>query len=59
MSKMFDFTVSKVEKSVQESLKLLQLPSVDLIQIHDVDLTQSIDQIVHKTLPALQGTQFA
>ena len=55
MNKMFDFSVSKTEESFKESLKLLQLPSVDLIQVHDVDMTQSIDQIVNKTLPTLQG----
>ena len=51
---MFDFSVAKTQASFHESLKNLQLPSVDLIQIHDVDLAQSLDQIVYKTLPALQ-----
>ena len=54
LSKMFDFSVAKTQASFHESLKNLQLPSVDLIQIHDVDLAQSLDQIVYKTLPALQ-----
>lgn len=51
---MFDFSSSKVEKSVKESLAKLQLDYIDLIQIHDVDLTESIDQIVNFTLPALK-----
>ena len=30
---MFDFSASKVEESMKESLKKLQLPYVDLIQV--------------------------
>lgn len=54
MNLMFDFSVSKVEQSFKESLKKLQVDYVDLIQVHDVDLTESIDQIVNHTLPALK-----
>ena len=32
---MFDFSVAKTQESFHESLKNFQLPSVDLIQIHD------------------------
>ena len=52
---MFNFTVSKIEQSFKESLENLQLPYVDLIQVHDVEFSQSIDQIVNKVLPTLQG----
>ena len=52
---MFNFTVSKIEQSFKESLENLQLPFVDLIQVHDVEFSQSIDQIVNKVLPTLQG----
>jgi aryl-alcohol dehydrogenase-like predicted oxidoreductase len=39
---------------MKESLKKLQLPYVDLIQVHDIEFSQSIDQIVQHTLPALK-----
>ena len=52
---MFNFTVSKIEQSLKETLENLQLPYVDLIQVHDVEFSQSIDQIVNKVLPTLQG----
>ena len=34
---MFDFSASKVEESMKESLKKLQLPYVDLIQVTNLD----------------------
>lgn len=51
---MFDFSVETVENSFKESLKKLQLDYVDLIQVHDVEFSRSIDQIVKFTLPALK-----
>jgi len=54
LNKMFDFSASKVEESLKESLKRLQIPYVDLIQVHDIEFSQSIDQIVQHTLPALK-----
>merc|ERR1712109_199791 len=44
---------SKVEQSFKKSLERLQLPYVDLIQVHDIEFSQSIDQIVKHTLPTL------
>merc|ERR1719468_537812 len=43
---MSDFSAAKVEQSVKDSLKRLQLDYVDIIQVHDIEFTQSIDQIV-------------
>ena len=36
LNKMFDFSASKVEESLKESLKKLQIPYVDLIQVKKV-----------------------
>ena len=52
-SKMFNFTVAKIQESFQQSLDNLQLPYVDLIQVHDCEFSGSIDQIVKKVLPTL------
>lgn len=50
---MFDFTSSKVTRSAEESLERLQLSYVDLLQVHDVEFTPSVDVIVNEALPAL------
>ena len=50
---MFNFTVAKIQESFQQSLDNLQLPYVDLIQVHDCEFSGSIDQIVKKVLPTL------
>ena len=54
VDKMFNFTVDKIEKSFEQSLDSLQLSYVDLIQVHDVEFSASLDQIVHKVIPKLQ-----
>merc|ERR1712051_883680 len=54
LHKMFNFSACKVEESLKDSLKKLQIPYVDLIQVHDIEFSQSIDQIVQHTLPALK-----
>ena len=51
---MFNFTVDKIEKSFEQSLDSLQLSYVDLIQVHDVEFSASLDQIIHKVIPTLQ-----
>ena len=51
---MFDFTAKKVTKSFEESLRRLQLDEVDIIQVHDVEFSLSLKQILHETLPALE-----
>ena len=52
--KMFDFSASRVLQSAEESLNRLNLPYVDILQIHDVEFAPSVDMIVNETLPALQ-----
>ena len=54
---MFNFTAEKVTKSAEESLKRLQLSHVDLLQIHDVEFSFSLDMIINETLPALEKLQ--
>src|SRR5262249_13015685 len=49
----FDFTAARVARSVDESLRRLNVDYVDLIQCHDIEFVK-LDQIVNETLPALQ-----
>nr|XP_054767824.1 uncharacterized protein LOC129275074 [Lytechinus pictus] len=51
---MFDFSAERVTRGVDESLKLLGLEYVDLIQVHDVEFASSVDLIIDETLPALE-----
>ncbi|XP_071447525.1 uncharacterized protein [Hetaerina americana] len=53
--KMFDFSAKKTVCSVNESLKLLGLPYVDIIQVHDVEFSPSLQLILSETLPALDA----
>ena len=50
---MFDFSRERVTRSVTESLERLGLDYIDLIQVHDVEFCQSLEQIVNFTIPAL------
>ena len=52
--KMFDFSATRVLQSAEESLNRLNLPYVDLLQVHDVEFAPSVDMIINETLPALQ-----
>jgi L-galactose dehydrogenase len=49
----FDFSAARVTRSVEESLKRLQVETIDLIQCHDIEFG-SLDQVVEETLPTLQ-----
>ena len=53
IGKMFDFSRDRIIKSVDESLKRLGLEYIDLIQVHDVEFCQSLEQLVKYTIPAL------
>src|ERR1043165_6321770 len=48
----FDFSASRVTRSVDESLRRLNVDYIDLIQCHDIEFVK-LDQIVNETLPAL------
>jgi len=53
VEKMFDFSRERVLKSVDESLDRLGLDYIDLVQVHDVEFCQSLEQLVKFTVPAL------
>lgn len=50
----FDFSAKKTKESIDISLDYLGLPSVDIIQIHDVEFADSLDIVVNETLPAVE-----
>ncbi|XP_033224051.1 L-galactose dehydrogenase-like [Belonocnema kinseyi] len=50
---MFDFTIEKTKESLQNSLKLLGLDYVDIIQVHDIEFAPSLDIVISQTLPEL------
>uniref|UniRef100_N1QWA7 Putative oxidoreductase yajO n=1 Tax=Aegilops tauschii TaxID=37682 RepID=N1QWA7_AEGTA len=49
----FDFSATRVTRSIDESLARLGLDYVDILHCHDIEFT-SLDQIVNETIPALQ-----
>ncbi|CAM9562046.1 unnamed protein product [Discosporangium mesarthrocarpum] len=51
---MFDFTASRVERSIRESLGRLGLEYVDIVQVHDIEFAPSVEVLLQETLPALQ-----
>lgn len=53
-SKDFDFSASRVTRSVDESLRRMGLEHIDVIQCHDIEFG-SLDQIVNETVPALHA----
>jgi L-galactose dehydrogenase len=53
-----DFSASRVQASVDESLRRLQTDYVDVLQIHDVEFG-SAKQIIEETLPAARKVQEA
>ena len=53
LDKMCDFTEAKITESFNKSLELLGLDYVDVIQVHEVEFCQSMDQLVNHTIPTL------
>ena len=51
--RMFDFRAARVRLSVEHSLRLLGLSSIDLLQVHDLEFCADLETIVSETLPAL------
>ena len=51
---MFDFDPERFTKSAEGSLKRLNLDYVDLLQIHDIEFSPSLDIIINETLPAVE-----
>ncbi|MCC9076442.1 aldo/keto reductase [Litorilinea aerophila] len=52
----FDFSAARVTASVEESLRRLNVPYIDLIQCHDIEFGD-LDQVVNETIPALRRLQ--
>eukprot|EP00762_Andalucia_godoyi_P007812 ANDGO_01739.mRNA.1 L-galactose dehydrogenase len=50
----FDYSASRVTSSVLSSIEKLRCTYLDLVLVHDIEFADSLDQIVHETLPALQ-----
>ena len=50
---MFDFSAKRTEASVRLGLERLQMPYIDIIQVHDFEYAENIDQIVTETIPML------
>ncbi|XP_050360440.1 uncharacterized protein LOC126780212 isoform X2 [Nymphalis io] len=53
-AKMFDFSAEKTTAGVDNTLRLLGLDYVDLIQVHDVTFAPDPSVILKETLPALE-----
>lgn len=51
---MFDFSYDRTIKSVDESLKRMNVEYIDIIQVHDFEFAPNLNIIVNETLPALQ-----
>ncbi|XP_072931216.1 uncharacterized protein [Epargyreus clarus] len=52
--RMFDFSAEKTEAGVDNTLALLELDYVDLIQVHDITFAPDMSVILKETLPALE-----
>ena len=52
----FDFSAERVTRSVDESLKRLQVDHIDIMTIHDVEFG-SFERIIHETIPAMRKVQ--
>jgi len=50
----FDFSSNTVRESVYRSLDIIGVDYVDLIQVHDLEFSPSIDIIIEETLPTLE-----
>jgi len=52
--KMYDYSYSRTEESVNNSLNKLQVDCIDIVQIQDVDFVEDRSILYSETLPALQ-----
>ncbi len=52
----FDFSAERAQRSVEESLRRLQVECIDIIQCHDIEFGL-LDQVVEETIPALRRLQ--
>ena len=54
----FDFSASRVARSVEESLSRLGVEYVDLIQAHDIEFGD-VEQVINECVPAMRAVQKA
>lgn len=59
LEQQFDFSASKVTRSVYESLERLGQEYLDVIQVHDIEFAPDLSILTSETLPALQRLQEA
>lgn len=52
-----DYSASRVAAGLEESLRRLRTDHVDLLQVHDVEMSAEPDQIIDETVPALRKLQ--
>ncbi|KAG5872413.1 hypothetical protein JTB14_013658 [Gonioctena quinquepunctata] len=50
---MFDFSAKKTKESIDASLKRLGLDYVDVLQVHDIEFSPSMETILNETLPTV------
>uniref|UniRef100_A0A1L8E136 Putative oxidoreductase n=1 Tax=Nyssomyia neivai TaxID=330878 RepID=A0A1L8E136_9DIPT len=51
----FDFSAETTRRSVERSLKHLQLDYIDVIQIHDVEFAPNLNIVLNEALPTLEA----
>ncbi|XP_052867578.1 uncharacterized protein LOC128273613 [Anopheles cruzii] len=51
---MFDYSAQKTRESVEKSLQLLGVDCIDVVQIHDVEFSPSLELVLQETLPTLE-----
>lgn len=49
----FDFSAERVKLSVEESMERLGVNFIDIIQCHDIEFADDLDQIARETIPTL------
>ncbi|KAJ6633177.1 ATP-binding cassette sub-family B member 6 [Pseudolycoriella hygida] len=54
VEQMFDFSAKKTRESVEKSLELLGVGTIDVIQIHDIEFAPDLDILLHETIPTLE-----
>jgi len=52
--RVFDYTAKGIRKSVETSLKRLQVTFVDMVTLHDIEHVEDINVVVTECLPELQ-----
>mmetsp|Transcript_9229 Transcript_9229/g.13139 ORF Transcript_9229/g.13139 Transcript_9229/m.13139 type:complete len:403 (-) Transcript_9229:4589-5797(-) len=53
----FDFSYDKIISSVQRSLQRLKCGYINVLQLHDPEFAQSVDQLFDETIPAMLECQ--